>query len=371
MITSDELLVESRVTASAHVPAIQVPLFARENHPAGNELLLSKSDAAVEAALVVSGFRAGVQSVIDACVRTSETIARFRDDPSAVDDFLSVLVDGNLISRSEARLGLASPKLSKFRTIGHNTEMLSREQVFRYLPPGYTVIYQVTVLYNVLAGDELDRFDRLIRELDALSPLSREGLKARTEEIKREKRAASTIPSTPDSGDDFADTNVDPVVNRYANYKLALFTPDRQRDFWRMTEDVVTQSECYRLGSALLAEDAVAVVIARLADIPLIENRLLPIFGFSHVSHVCLIREPMHADVTDAEVLVVAHRNQTNFTVNFSWLPASEVLDAKAAAERLVPDATQKLHLLASEKSYGSGGWHSIIGNANWGQFDE
>jgi hypothetical protein len=122
-----------------------------------NELLLSKSVAAEEGALVVSGFRAGVQSVIDACVRTSETITRFRDDPSAVDDFLSVLVEGNLISRSEARLGLASPKLSKFRTIGHNAEMLSREQAFRYLPPGYTVIYQVTVLYSVLGGDTLDR----------------------------------------------------------------------------------------------------------------------------------------------------------------------------------------------------------------------
>jgi len=336
-----------------------------------NELLLSKSVAAQEGALVVSGFRAGVQSVIDACVRTSETITRFRDDPSAVDDFLGVLVDGNLISRSEARLGLASPKLSKFRTIGHNAEVLSREQVFRYLPPGYTVIYQVTILYSVLAGEGLDRFDRLILELDALSPLSREGLKARTEEIKREKRAASTIPSIPDSGDDLADTNVDPVINRYANYKLALFTPDRQWDFWRMTEDVITQSECYRLGSALLADDAVAVVIARLADIPLIENRLLPIFRFSYVSHVCLVREPMHADVTDVEVVVVAHRHQTDFTANFGWLAASEVLDAKALAEGLVPDATQKMHLFASERSYGSGNWLSIIGKANWDQSDE
>jgi hypothetical protein len=142
-------------------------------HP-DSEFLPSKSVAAEEGALVVSGFHAGVRSVIGACVRAWETTTRFRNDPSAIDDFLRPLIEGKIISPSEARLGLASPKLSKFRAIGQNAEILCHEQVFRYLSPGYTLIYQVTVLYSVLDGDDAKRFEQLVRELDALSPLSRE-----------------------------------------------------------------------------------------------------------------------------------------------------------------------------------------------------
>jgi hypothetical protein len=336
------------------------------------EFLPGKSVAAEEGALVVSGFRAGVQSVIGACVRTWEAVARFRCDPSAIDEFLGPLVEGNIISRSEARLGLASPKLSKFGAIGQNAEMLCHEQVFRYLPPAYTLIYQVTVLYSILDGDDAHRFEQLVRELDALSPLSRERLIARTDEIKRAKKSASTLPSTYDAGRDPAATDLDPVANLGARYNLALLTPDRQRDLWRLSEDYVAEPGFLRLARELLAEEAVAVVVARLADIPLIENKLLPILGFSYVSHVCLVRVPMHADVTGAEVLIVAHRKQMDFTTNFTWLADTEALDAKAVVERLVPDAGKKLHLFASEESHqSSDGWLSVAGKANWGQSDE
>jgi hypothetical protein len=338
-----------------------------------NELLLpGKSDAAAEAALVVGGFRSGVRAVIDACVRTNETIQRFRDDPDSIDAFLAVLVHGNIISRSEARLGKASPKLSKLATIGQNAEMLRDEQVFRYLAPGYTLIYQVTVLYSVLDGDEAHRFDQLVRELAALSPLSREWLIARTEEIKRAKKGASALPSISDAGDHRAGSDVDPIASLGTDYKVVLLTPDHQRDFCRLSEDYVADPKFLRLGSELLAEDAVAVVIAQLADIPLIENRLLPILRFSYVSQVCLVRMPLHADVTGAEVLIIAHRKQMDFTAKFTWIAESEELDAKAVVERLLPDAGTKLHLFASEEPHGSsGGWLSVVGNANWGQSDE
>ena len=340
---------------------------------ADNGILPGKSVAAKEGALVVCEFREGVQSVIGACVRTWEAITRFRDDQSAIDEFLRPLVEGNIISPSEARLGLASPKLSKFRAIGQNAEVLCHEQVFRYLPPGYTLIYQVTVLYSVLDGGEARRFEQLVRELDALSPLSRERLIARTEEIKRAKKGASTMPSASNAGRGVAPTDVDPIRNPgVADCNLGLITPDAQRDLWRLSEDYVAEPEFLRLARELLAEEAVAVVIARLADIPLIENKLLPILGFSYVSQVCLVRMPKHANVTGAEVLIIAHRKQTDFTTNFTWLADSEALDAKAVVERLVPDAGKKLHLFASEESHQTAdGWLSVVGKANWGQSDE
>ena len=363
-------LVEAQlqVIESSYVAPISATLFPVHSD---DEILPGKSVAAEEGALVVSGFRAGVQSVIGACVRTWEAVTRFSGDPSAIDEFLGPLVEGNIISRSEARLGLASPKLSKFGAIGRNAEMLRHEQVFRYLPPGYTLIYQVTVLYSVLDGDDAHRFEQLVRELDALSPLSRERLIARTDEIKRAKKSAST-PSTFDAGREPAATDLDTIANLGAEYKLALLTPDAQSDLWRLAEDYVAEPEFLRLARELLAEEAVAVVVARLADIPLIENKLLPILGFSYVSQVCLVRVPMHADVTGAEVLIVAHRKQADFTTNFTWLADAEALDAKAVVERLVPDAGKKLHLFASEESHqSSDGWLSVVGKANWGQSDE
>jgi hypothetical protein len=297
---SEEGLIEGHLHSIAEE---NLALDADSNGPAGrcfaltapveqigtlSKFLPSKSDAAAEAALVVGGFRSGVRAVIDACVRTNETIQRFRDDPDSIDAFLAVLVHGNIISRSEARLGKASPKLSKLTTIGQNAEMLRDEQVFRYLAPGYTLIYQVTVLYSVMDGDEAHRLDELVRELDALSPLSRERLIARTDEIKRAKKGASALPSISDAEDRRTGSDVDTTASH--DHKLVLLTPDRQCDFWRLSEDYVADPKFLSLANKLLAEDAVAVVIAKLADIPLIENRLLPILGFSYVSQVCLVR---------------------------------------------------------------------------------
>ncbi len=349
------------------------PIYATPSPTCPTRVLPSKSDAAAEAALVVGGFRSGVRAVIDACVRTNEAVQSFPDyNPDLIDAFLAVLADANIMSRSEARLGKASPKLCKFKTIGQKAAMLRDERIFRYLTPGYTLIYQVTVLYGVLDGDEVHRFDQLVRELAALSPLSRERLIARTEEIKRAKRGASALPSISAAGDHPAGSDPDPISNLGTDYQVLLLTPDRARDFWTLSEDHATEPKFLRIGSQLVTEDAVAVVTARLADIPIIENRLLPILGFSYVSQVCLIRMPSHADVTSAEVLVIAHRKQTDFTANFTWIADSEELDAKAVVERLIPDAGKKLHLFASEKSGGSSaGWLSVVGDANWGQSDE
>ena len=340
-----------------------------ENYQAKVQLLPGKTEAYAEGDFVVRGFRAGTHAVIEACARTAAAVERFGDDDAAVDDFLSALVGGNLISRSEARLGRSSPKLTKFRKIGANAELLGHGAVFRFLMPGYTVAYHVTVLYDVLDGDEACRFEQLVRELEALSPISRERLIARTGEIKRAKKGASSLPSSSDAG---VTSYGEPSGQPGRVYELVLLTPDRQRDLWRLSEDYDAYPEFLRRGNALLAEDAVAVVISRLADMPLIKNKLLLDLGFSHVSQICLIRVPKHADVIGAEVLIVARRTSTDFASNFTWLAETEALDAKALVDRLAPDAGKKLHLFASEESEGSsGGWLSVVGNANWGQADE
>lgn len=325
--------------------------------------LPGKSDAAAEAALVVSGFRSGVRAVIDACVRTFETVQRFGDDPVSIDAFLAGLVDGNLISRSEARLGKASPKLVKLCTIGANCGLLSREEVFEHLVPGYSVIYQALVLYNTLQGSEDDRFNQLVRILREERPVSREALIARTAAAKAANKGLESVPAA-------VDRHVGPVADIRHTHDFVLLTPDRTRHFSRLNEDYLDRPGFSQLAHDLLAQEATAVVVARLADLPLIENKLLPMCGFEGMSRVFLIREPLDADVTHAEIAVLAKRGPRDDAIKeeFEWFPRGEALDAALLWSRLAPNATRKLHLFASEKR---NGWTSIIGEANWNQTDE
>jgi len=329
----------------------------------GSLLLLGKNDAAAEGALVVSGFRSGVRSVIDACVRTNETVQRFSDDPDSIDAFLAVLVDGNIISRNEARLGKASLKLVKLCTIGAHCGLLSREEVFQYLAPGYSVIYQAVVLYNTLRGSEDDRFKQLVRILREERPVSREALIARTADAKE---ANKVLESAPPAGCH----RVEPIDDIQHAHELVLLTPNCQREFRRLNEDCVDRPYFCQLAHDLVAKEATAVVVARLANLPLIENKLLPMCGFEGVSRVLLIRDPLDADVTHAEIAVLAERGprEDARTEDFEWLPHDESVDAALLASRLAPNATRKLHLFASEKR---NGWTSVIGEANWSQADE
>jgi len=284
-------------------------------------LLPGKNDAAAEAALVVSGFRSGVRAVIDACVRTFETVQRFSDDPDSIDAFLAGLVDGNLISRNEARLGKASPKLVKLCTIGAHRRLLSREEVFQHLAPGYSVIYQAVVLYNTLRGSEDDRLEQLVRILREERPVSREALIARTAAEKEANKVLEAAPAA-------MGHSVEPVDDIRHTHELVLLTPDRQRVLRRLNEDYVDRPYFCQLAHDLVAKQATAVVIARLANLPLIENKLLPMCGFEGVSRVLLIRDPLDADVTHAEIAVLAERGPRDDarTEDFEWFPHGETI---------------------------------------------
>jgi hypothetical protein len=331
---------------------------------APTRLLLGKNDAAVEAALVVRGIRSGVRAVIEACVRTNDTIRRFSDDPDSIDAFLAVLVDGNVISPNEARLGKASPKLVKLCAIGAHRGLLTRDEVFQYLEPGYTVLYQVIVLYNTLQGDENDRFEKLVQILHDEGTASRETLSDRTAAIKRAKRNLEIPPA--------ANDNVRPEGDISRSFDLALLTLDHQIDRRRLGEDYADRPRFCQLAHGLLAEEATAIVIARVTDLPLIENKLLPMLGFTGPSHVFLVRAPTGSNVTEAEVLVFTDRRKRPFVPDFEWLAFDDSFDPNLIAEQLVPDSKRRLHLFARKSvNTKSGYWLAIVGDGNWSHADE
>ena len=132
--------------------------------------------------------------MIDAGVRTAETISRYQDDPEATDAFIAVLAEGKLFSERERKLGLASPKLSKLRTIGAHAALLRCDEVLGYFLQtgisGYSVIFQLVVLYNNLQGDDEARFEQLVKVLREKLPSSREAFSELSKQARKEKTLA-------------------------------------------------------------------------------------------------------------------------------------------------------------------------------------
>jgi hypothetical protein len=329
--------------------------------PAAYEVLPGETNPIALGDLVVSGLRSSVRAVIGACVLVSETVRRFEGNDDSFNAFLDVLVDGNVIPRKQARLGRKSSKLSKLRKIGDYAELLRRDEVIEHLEPGYTVNYHVTLLYEALPGDEKARVKRLVQILKVEGGLSREFLIHQTKLAEHARR----VQADPEPGLWSADA----VSASDRDFDLILLTPNR-RDVQRLSEDYAGEfPRCLRVHERV-AGKAAAMVIASLADFPTIANRLLPSCGFENISHVFLVREPVDADVTGAQVIVIVERGRRHgdHIPDFQWLPEGESLDAGSLASRLVPSAKNKLHLFASAQS---DGWCSILGEANWSQADE
>jgi len=306
--------------------------------------------------LVVNGLRSSVRAVIQACVLVAETVRRFDGDRESLDEFLAVLACGNVIPRKQARLGSKSSKLSKLRKIGDYAELLCRDEIMEHLEPGYTINYHVTLLYDALPGDQDARVKRLVQIFEAEGGLSREFLIQQT----RLAEQAACSQANPE-----ADLNSVGAFEEDREFDLILLTPTR-RDLQRLGGDYAGEVPwCLRVHDIVTAK-AVAMVIASLADFPTIANKLLPSCGFEKISNVFLVREPIDADVTGAQVIVIAERRvDGDQNREFCWLPHGESFDDSYLASRLVPNAKNKLHAFAPATSEG---WCSIIGEANWSQ---
>jgi hypothetical protein len=303
--------------------------------------------------------RAGTFSVIEACVLLVDGVRRFEADHELAENFLKALARENVIPKRSARLGIEKSKLSMLRKIGLHADLLLDARIFKYLPPGRSILFYVIRLYEVLSGDHQSRMERLVQLFEAEGSPSRDFL---IEQVKLAERASQ--PDEPQTADPWV------AGDSGERFDLILMTVLDRHDPRRLLADYADRTPFYLRVHERVANGAVGIVVARLVDLPVIENKLLPGCGFDGIARVFLLRDPIDPDVTDAQVIVVATRGQRDIEdlASFQWLPEVEPLDAVALALRLVPDAKSRLHLFASAES---DGWNSIIGEANWSQADE
>jgi hypothetical protein len=111
--------------------------------------------------------------------------------------------------------------------------------------------------------------------------------------------------------------------------------------------------------------DAAAIVIAaKVADLPVVIDRLLPLCGFNRPKRILLLGQPASPDVIGAKVLVTAERGDIAFCEPPEvWL--DDAADPIDAAEGLY-EASSTLHLFATAKAKRAERRCVIVGNDGW-----
>lgn len=371
MTISEEVLIEESGAASSVSGALTperpscaegmdvTPLTpAIERSDLDSQFLPGKTDPTVLASRVAEGMRAGVRSVVEACVLLFWALQLFDADSNLLEQFRTALVGEKVLPWRSARLGYEKSHLSMLRKIGEFAFLLLDDTILKYLEPGRSILYYVVRLYEELSGDHQLRVARMVELFEAEGHLSREFL---IEQVKKAEKARQ--PDTPHEDDPWVS------ANSVRNFDLVLMTAVDRRDIRRMVEYADRSPRCLRIHERV-SEDAIGVAIARLVDLPVIENKLLPGCGFASISRVLILQQPADPVVTNAQVVVIATRGARDSSdlADFQWLTGGASLDNVSLANRLVPDAENKLHLFATAES---DGWNSIIGEANWSQTDE
>jgi hypothetical protein len=121
------------------------------------------------------------------------------------------------------------------------------------------------------------------------------------------------------------------------HFDLVLLTPSK-RDLKLLLADYAepekTLKRCLPLDQAM-EEDVAVVIAAKISDLPAITD-VLAIYGFKQPSRVLLAGRPDRADVTDAEVFIIAERGVIEFSEpEGGWLDGADPVEI---AGQLYPD---------------------------------
>src|SRR5262245_54951918 len=322
---------------------------------------------AAEASLVAADWHRSAESLILACVRIKDDLTAFGQDRTLLEAFLTGLVDGSVLSRSEAKLGRRGPKLFKLVKIGEHADLLRRKEISDFLPPSYSTMYQLVVLFEQLQKGEQGTKE-LARILAAgHGEISREYLSEQTRRLKQKRSGAKGVSPAPVRSEPIGEVKPGELTEG-ERFDLLLLTP-REKDLAFLRADYADGSTLQRCLPQLkrIEHSAAAVIAARVFDLPMIVNILLPLCGFLRLSRVLLARQPTSPDVTDADVFVTAQRGEISFSPpeDPRWLDDADPIDSAGFAARLFSATSRRLSIFSSAKA---DGWHCLVGDDSWAE---
>jgi hypothetical protein len=136
-------------------------------------------------------------------------------------------------------------------------------------------------------------------------------------------------------------------------FDLVLLTPNK-RDLKLLLSDYAEQEKTLRRCLPLhqvMVQDVAVIIAAKVSDLPAITD-VLTIYGFRRPSRVLLAGRPAGADVTAAEVFIIAERGDIGFSEpEGGWLNGDDPVEI---ARQLYPDVSSSLLVFGSTEA---GGW--------------
>jgi hypothetical protein len=148
-------------------------------------------------------------------------------------------------------------------------------------------------------------------------------------------------------------------------FDLVVLTPSKD-DLARLRQaNLDALSECLPLRKHV-EEVAAVVIAAKVTDLPIVIDRLLPLCGFNRPRRILLRHQPASPDVIDAKVLVSAERGDVAFREPTEvWL--EDTAHPIDVAEELY-DASSTLHLFATAETKKAADESRcvIVGNDSW-----
>jgi hypothetical protein len=109
-----------------------------------------------------------------------------------------------------------------------------------------------------------------------------------------------------------------------------------------------------------MADDALAILTCPVKSFPFFYTWFLGDNGLSKVGQINLLQQPLHPDVSDEYLLVVASRGAAEPLALNEWARGADI---RSLATKIVPGAGHKLHIFADTIA---AGWECLVGESNW-----
>lgn len=336
-------------------------------HQAAPTAKSGRDEIEAETGLVAKLLRGSANSIVCGAKAMTADLERRKDDDEKARAYIKGLARRRVIPDAEGDQGRSSPTVSKYLKIGANAGTFESEQLAEFLPPSYTALYSMANLYEELPeGDEEKKLKKLVGILKKeKGAVTREFLIRETRRLKEQKKTTKEPADDEQKGSINAASTFNAQLEAGNKFDLAVLTPGKE-DLKLLGSD---QAEPARLERCfpihkLMAEAAAIVICGSIANLPMIEGKILPLCGFKRIADVLLAHRPDVPRIIKAQALVVAERGaQIDQEAADRWLEDGAALDPLAIAAHLYPRSVHRLHLFGAAAA---DGWTCLVDDSAW-----
>jgi hypothetical protein len=358
--------------------AVKTEAPVEERLKAGNPESYAKRFLKHRAASVGESVTSGVVLV--------EALAACEGDRDKSKRLLEQLAKAKALSKVEAAQGLSGKKtnvtmISKLRKIAEHAELIRHPRVLPFLQPGYSVLYELGLLYEDLgsAKDAVEVLHEILVSCegqvtrkwlgDIRAKLRDDGPSTQAPNPQAESDQGALVGQS--DRDQMPETDGELIESSRAQAAAAanprppitalLATPG-WRDASNLGKAYLEQGQptCLSLGNEI-GDHAVLFVYAKVGALLSIATAI-GWWKFKRCSHVYLLSEQESPDVIESDALAIYERGEFRLSRVLADPPAEK--DPVTYVNSLLQGVSgRRVHLFADSATPG---WESIIGDMNW-----